>query len=553
MSWISKLFGREEPTVSESQPPPREYSPERASIGAYGTGYGAGYGGSFSTNSDGAKFRYGLSSTGESPTLNHQYLRQNGRSAYHDSPQARAMIDRKVDTVVDSGMKLESTPDAQTLGLTDEYARGWAGDVQRRFHAWALSKRVSVAEDMNLYQMQRLYGICQERDGEVFTRMYYSQLTRLMNPLQLQFLDPNQFCGDVLTSTYGYQYGGEGIAHDARGREIGYVVNVLVGAGEKARYEQVHIPAERGGRKLMLHGFAPEYPGQLRGYSRLGYALHEFEKLTDFTVAQIEKAIIQSAINMYTRPSQDKPGSNPFADMQGTSDPFGLNAEDLPQTSVIDVDDRVYYQRVPEATIENPGQIGVFNLREGEDIKPFPETSPSEHFSSFVDAFTKHLCTAYSMPIEVLQMKFGQNYSASRATLLLFWRVAQIWRDEIAADFLNPVYEMWLSGEIAAGRVSAPGWSDPRLRAAWLRNNWIGAPIPDIDPAASAKAAKLNLEMGATTLDRRARELNGSDGETNRRQLAGELETLPTVPWGDGAAKEPAEDEPAEDEEPENG
>ena len=99
----------------------------------------------------------------------------------------------------------------------------------------------------------------------------------------------------------------------------------------------------------------------------------------------------------------------------------------------------LYEVITPEATMTRPG-VGVFSLRNAEDLKPFPETAPAEQYDRFVDAFTSYLAASISMPIEVLLMRFNQNYSASRASLVLFWRVAQIWREELAADFLNPIY-----------------------------------------------------------------------------------------------------------------
>jgi hypothetical protein len=123
--------------------------------------------------------------------------------------------------------------------------------------------------------------------------------------------------------------------------------------------------------------------------------------------------------------------------------------------------------------------------------------------------------------------------------LLLFWRVANGWACEMDSDLLSPVVEMWMTGEIAAGRVVAPGWSDPRLRAAWLCKNWIGAPPPDIDPLKTANANRINLEMSATNLDRVSRMLDGSSAdaniEKNRKFFGGKF---PLAPWikqgGDG-------------------
>ena len=108
-------------------------------------------------------------------------------------------------------------------------------------------------------------------------------------------------------------------------------------------------------------------------------------------------------------------------------------------------------QPVYEASITQPGQVLINMLRAGEKIHPFPNTSPGTQFDNFFDAVIKNLASSASMPPEVLVMKFGENYSASRGALLMFWQVVQQWRAELEADFLAPVYESWLSEEIAAG------------------------------------------------------------------------------------------------------
>ena len=113
-----------------------------------------------------------------------------------------------------------------------------------------------------------------------------------------------------------------------------------------------------------------------------------------------------------------------------------------------------------------------------------------------------------------------------------------MWRAEMASDLLNPVLEAWLSGEISSNRVSAPGWSDPRLRRAWLNCSWAGVPMPNIDPMKTAKADQMYVEMGAQTLQDVAQNLNGSDIESNKSQIARELDGLPNPPWGSGAAQE---------------
>ena len=187
--------------------------------------------------------------------------------------------------------------------------------------------------------------------------------------------------------------------------------------------------------------------------------------------------------------------------------------------------------------------LSLGNAFDEEDLKSFETQHNTEAYSQFVDSYLGYVSASRGMPIEVLKMQFGQNYSASRGSLLLFWRIAEIWRKEMADDYLNPVFESWLSEEIAKGTIQAPGFSDPVLRQAWLDCRWIGAPMPNIDPMRTAKADMLYVEMGAQDLDRVAQNYNGSDGRTNRQKLKTQFEELPWAKW----TLKPSELEESED------
>lgn len=483
--------------------------------------------------SGGAKYRGGLARSGAGLFLNHALLRQNVRRAVHDTPQAKALVQRFADTTADIGLRLEATPMAGILGISPEDAESWAQKVEERFDLWAGSKKQHRSQTMNFYQSQHLYQEFLHRDNDMFTRLFYSKERSLQNPLQFEFIDPNQIMGDTFTSSLiPHSTIHDGIVRDAQGRETHYKIWFH---DSKGRFDKTIIPARsaKTGRIMMLHGFSPEYAGQKRGFSRLAHAIQEFQNLTDFTLAQIIKAINQSQLTLYVKPSKTDPASNPLEDLSGG----GL----IPPTATTSAVDETITEEmtghgldfcpVPEATSREPGGTVVANLQKGEDLKTFGDKTPADNYETFVDAFTSHLSASVGMPIEVLKMKFSSNYSASRASLILFWRIAQIWREEMAADFLNPIYEMWLSEEIAAGRIQAPGWSDPRLRAAWLANRWIGSPMPNIDPMRTANADKVYVELGAQTLDRVARNHNGSSGQANRRKLNREFGELPTPPW----------------------
>ena len=128
-------------------------------------------------------------------------------------------------------------------------------------------------------------------------------------------------------------------------------------------------------------------------------------------------------------------------------------------------------------------------------------------------------------------IKFNSNYSASRAGLVMFWRVAVLWREELESDFLNVVYEAWLSEEIATGRISARGWLDPVMRLAWLSADWVGSQMPVIDPAKSVKAARDAIEADLSSVEREALDLNGSSAAANKEKNKKAFEGKEPAPW----------------------
>lgn len=488
--------------------------------------------------SAGGKWPAGLSASGSPTAIHHHRARQNARATMQDNVQARAIVERFADTVADAGLRLELTPKVELLGITREEGTAKARDIEARFDLWARNKKQHRSETLTFYQSQNLYQLFQHRDNDIFVRLYYSPDAGLQNPLQFEFVDPDQIRGDAYTTSYGFHLKDDGIVRDERGRETGYKVWMRKADGS---YTDVTIKARgpKSGRLFMLHGFRAEYAGQGRGYSRLTHAIQELENITDFSSAAIKKAINQSNIVGFIEPSKDEDAENPFEGVltnQGAgpaSTQFGANP--VPATDAQNVTpdalQRVECYQVPEATFDTPGSMFITNLTKGSKITFPANTAPGDSFDKFVDSFAGHLSASLSIPLEVVLMKFGQNYSASRATLLLFWRVCQIWRAEMASDYLDPVLEMWLSGEIAAGRISLPGWSDPRLRAAWLSCNWIGAPPPDIDPSKTANARKTNLEIGVTNLDREARDHNGSSAAANIEKNRMLFDDFPLAPW----------------------
>lgn len=482
----------------------------------------------------GSKFPGGLNPGAPIDQHSHFQIRQKVRRQMYDSVEGKALLKSIVDNTIDVGLKLKPVPIPEIIGKSSEELEEWSEKTALRFHLWAKDKKSHRSRVNSFYQNQRLYQLFQQRDNDIFTRFYYGRDKDLFNPLQIEFIDPNQITGYDYTSTYFQDSrNDDGIVRDSAGREIAFKIYTQDTNGQ---YKTVTIPAigEKSGRIFMKHGYNPEYAGQGRGYSKMMHLIQRLSDLTDFKISTIQKAINQASF-IAAIENEEQDASNPLEGrIAGPIKEYGSTAQQgdtTTDTDGINTEPIINWEVTNEATIRQPGSHLIGNLRRGDKIQYLKDTSPTAQYDKFVESFFASICASTGWAIELVLKKFGNNYSASRGTLLLCWRTAEIERDEEITDFCNPVYEAWLSEEIATGRIQCPGWSDKYIRAAWLNATWAGVPMPNIDPLKTAMADEKYVELGAQDLDDVARNLNGSSGKANRIKLTRQYQELPEPPW----------------------
>lgn len=488
------------------------------------------------TKRSGGESSQGLARYENHLILDHWALRQNTRVTLHDSLQARTILRRSNDTVIGNGLKPDPSPKFSTLGITREESERWAEDVKDRFDLWAKSKNSDLTGRNNFYQNQGFYQWQYERDGDVFVRLTYSDEPNLTNPLQISFIDPNQIRGDEFTFSSGPSAQNDGIIKDEHGKEIGYRIWV-VDSSRLGHFKFIDIDTidKKTGRHLIAHGFKPEWAGQSRGMPEIGHALQDFEDITTFDGATIKKAINGASLSFTVENDQQTPSDMGMSNINAGGG-AGLTVTNEPSSSSPTPQnvgiDGVRHCALDEATITEPGTVNVFGAQQGDKLKAIPSMSPAENTGEYIDGKTKYLSSSVSMPFSIAVMSFPKSHSASRGELGMYADVIEIKKDDIASDFLDIIYISWLSEEIAAGRIQAPGFSDPLLRQAWSVINWIGKPLPDVDPLKTLQAKEKAIELCLTDFDREAVLHNGTSGKANRAKVTKQLEELPTDPFG---------------------
>lgn len=459
---------------------------------------------------DGSKFS-GAVVYPSSWNLDNSAIREKSRIAFFDSPQAQSIIGSLVDSAIGAGMSLESQPIwtlLSAIGKTDQEKYNFSRDVEIRFDIWARSHESDACEAKNFYELQYYEYLNRLRDGETFWVLRYSSDPGRISPLSLQQILPEQVRTPLDSSTVAaVQAVGNTIVDGIEIDKLGKKVAIYVFDGETSNsFKRIPFFSSTG-RRYVIHSVASDTIGAIRGTPVLASCLHELKKIADYSVAELEAAVMNAILAVWVKPSQDKNASNVFRGIQKKDGPYSSGN---PHVDGGGADTTVF---------EKPGLI-VQNLKAGEEIQSFDTKRPNVNFGQFVQYNTKVLSASKGVPIEVLDKSFNSNYSASRASLLLHWQKVEVERVKIASQFLSIVYDVWFDLEVKAGRIQAELYSDsPILKAAWSAHTWNGGRLPSIDPLKEANADDVRISQGSTTRERVALGYNGSDAIENISRL----------------------------------
>ena len=467
-------------------------------------------------------FRVSSTSPSEDIDANNHTLRQRSRALYMGAPIATAALKRMRTNIVGPGLRLKSTIDRETLGMTKEQAEAWQRRTQAEFALWANRKQACDSTGVNnFYGLQQLVMLSWPMSGDVFALVKRETPTPLMPySLRLHILEadrvrtPTASGASIFTAntTKGQNPVTkntifDGVEIDKNGAIVAYhIANTWPYQydGEVTKFARVEAYGKETGLPNILHIMDTERPEQYRGVPYLAQAIEPLLQLRRYTEAEIMAAVVQSFFTAFIKTEAD-PNAMPFNE---------ANADGTEQAS---------YD--PNEYEMGPGTMNV--LAPGEDVTFASPTHPHTGFDAFVRSLCEQVGACLEIPADLLLMSFNSSYSASRAALLEAWKGFKMRREWLADDFCRPVYELWLTEAVARGRISAPGFlTDPLIRNAYLGSEWIGPAQGQLDPTKEVQAAVMAIENGLSTHEAEASKLNGSEYARNVDKLAVENELL---------------------------
>lgn len=426
-------------------------------------------------------------------------LRPRSRDLVRNAPIAAGAINTVVQNAVGTGLALQSTPDINVLGWTEEQGREWGQIVGHEFGMWADSPDCDVTRTQNFYEAQRLIIRSKLESGDVFTLLPMRPLPFGIYKTCFQIIEadrlhsPNgdgQLAKDPANpdfKTANKVWGG--VEVDANGAPVAYCIlkrhpgaSDFSGFGGMQAYDRVLAFGAKTGRRNVLHTFDRTRPDQHRGVPYLAPIMEMLKQLDRYTEAEIMAAVVTSMFTVFVKTDTGDVG-------------LGNTAGAPPAEGEVEL-----------------ASGKVIGLAPGQDVV-FPNSMrPNAGFDPFVTSILRQIGVALELPFEILIKHFTASYSAARAAMLEAWKFYKNRRAFIASQWCQPVFEAWMDEAVAIGRIEAPGYfADPLMRRAYLRAEWVGDAPGQIDPQKEIAAAQARVEMGVSTLKKETMEMTGQN------------------------------------------
>ncbi len=407
-------------------------------------------------------------------------LRARSRDQMRNAPLALGALNTTVSHVVGTGLAYTPAISAAFLGLTAEAAEAWSTNTKFRFDAWATSLDCELGRRLNFYGVQDLVFRSMLESGDNF--VITPRIARAGGParLALQIVEADRVCnpnGVAGTATLvdGIEldpYTGEAIACHVARQHPG---DPRTKGNE---WDRVAMRGDSTGRRNVLHVFKPPRPGQVRGVPMIAPILEPLRQLAQWTDNELNAAVVSSLFSVFIKMDPDA-----FDDL------FEPDAKE----------DIIEKASKWSGSMES-GQ--AINLLPGESVETSSPGRPNPAFDPFWCAIVRQIGMALDLPFEVLTMHFQSSYSAARAALLMAWKSFRSRRDMLATYLCQPVFELWLTDEVAEGRITAPGFfASDLVRTAWCASIWTGDGPGSIDPAKEVAAARDRIDLGISTKD----------------------------------------------------
>ena len=370
--------------------------------------------------------------------------------------------------------------------------------INAAFNEW--TRRADADGLLDFYGLQALAARRLVTDGEVFSVFVHAD-----DELRLRMLDGEQVNGAYHTELAFGSRVVAGIEFDQNGKRLAiHAWKQRPGLPVAITLELIRIPIED-----VCQIFKPETPGQVRGISWFAPVLLRLVDLDAAHDAQLMRQKVAALLTGYiTSPD------NGAAGFEGRPEDDGALESGL-----------------------EPGTLKV--LRPGQDIRFSDPARVGREVIEFLEITAAEIAAGLGVPFEQLTTDLRRvNFSSIRAGLVEFRRRTEaIQFNVLVHQFCDPVWRRWVTTEILAGRLAAPGFErdpEPYLSANWLppKTHWVD-PLKDAEGEVMAIGAGLmsrRQAVAARGYDLEALDKEIAEDRANAKSLGLDFSTPPPPP-----------------------
>ena len=447
-------------------------------------------------------------------------LRARTHDVIRNHGLASGAVQTHLDNIIGPRLRLSLKPNHRALGISVEAATTWARDTEAKFAEYAedpdhycdASQRNDFNGQLQLDYRSYLTSFESLSTVEWLNRpgAKYRTCFQQVDPARLSNPD-----GEPNSERLR-----EGVVLGDMGEPTAYwIANRLEDESVDITYDTLRewkrVPrVTPWGRRLVIHEFDSERPGQTRGRTGIVSVIAKSKMLEKLEQSSLQAAILNA---MYAAVIE-----SPVAwELIGAS--LGVQND---RTKMIDGMQGYMHNR---NDFHKSGSIRyngakIPHLYPGEKLKFTTPEHPTAAFSSFHEAVLRHLAGGFNMTYEQFSRDYSKtNYSSARAAMLEAWRFFTGRRHKIGGRIATQKMAAWLEEAMDNGEVATPPGAPDFLDAkqAYCRCEWIGPGRGHIDPQKEETAVSLRLQNFTTTLERECAE-QGLDWEEVLEQRAAE-------------------------------
>lgn len=386
-------------------------------------------------------------------------LRGKARAIVQNVPYVKAGLDALVNYTVGTGIIPRATGrDAAT--------------INNIFAAWCL---VCDADGrFDFYGLQAAAYRAMEQDGEVLIRLRPRRPTDgLPAPLQLQLLEID-WLDTSRTQAEGPNQVVNGVEYDPLGRTVAYWLWDQhpgdVGLRRVNRTQSRRVPASS-----IIHLFAPDRPGQGRGFSRLAPIIPRVRDLQLYEDAELARKNLETRLSVLATGDAS----------QMAQAEFGSQQQDPVQKA----------RETGELGTLSSG--GITELPPGMNITVLePKVAPGH--VEYVKHQLHVIATGMGVTYEMLTGDMAEtNFSSARVRLLQFRTAVEQMRWLVLVPrLLQPIWEAFIDAAYLGGQLGKPEYAVDFSTPKW----------DYVNPEQEAKADQLEISMGLSSLSEKLRQ-----------------------------------------------